>query len=108
LIVGAAFILFTINWQIAMLSIGRSSLFYSRRIGRFPALFSFCFECLESFFRNFKMAESCFFLHKISKAEATKQVLAALTAGLFTPNGIGEYAGKAMFLINQLPKKCCF
>jgi hypothetical protein len=29
-------------------------------------------------------------------------------AGLFTPNGIGEYAGKAMFLINQLPKKCCF
>jgi hypothetical protein len=27
-------------------------------------------------------------------AEATKQVLAALTAGIFTPNGVGEYAGK--------------
>ena len=33
----------------------------------------------------------------ISVAEATKQVLAALTAGIFTPNGIGEYAGKALY-----------
>ncbi len=33
----------------------------------------------------------------ISIAEATKQVLASLTAGIFTPNGIGEYAGKALF-----------
>jgi hypothetical protein len=39
------------------------------------------------------MAESCFFSTK--SPEATKQVLAALTAGLFTPNGIGN-AGKAM------------
>ena len=34
---------------------------------------------------------------KISVAEASKQVLAALTAGIFTPNGIGEYAGKALY-----------
>jgi hypothetical protein len=54
------------------------------------------------------MAESCFFLHKISKAEATKQVLAALTAGLFTPNGIGEYAGKAMFFDKSATKKVLF
>jgi hypothetical protein len=33
----------------------------------------------------------------ISVGEATKQVLAALTAGIFTPNGIGEYAGKALY-----------
>jgi hypothetical protein len=50
LIVGAAFILFTINWQIAMLSIGRSSLFCSRRIGQFQHYFHSAFECLESFF----------------------------------------------------------
>jgi hypothetical protein len=36
------------------------------------------------------------FINKISLGEATKQVLGALTAG-FTPNGIGEYAGKALF-----------
>lgn len=33
----------------------------------------------------------------ISVAESSKQVLAALTASIFTPNGIGEYAGKALY-----------
>lgn len=36
-------------------------------------------------------------LRPLSLWESTKQVLAALTAGLFTPNGIGEYAGKAFY-----------
>lgn len=40
-------------------------------------------------------------LKSISLSKATEQVLAALTAGLFTPNGIGEYAGKALYF----PKK---
>ncbi|WP_026978461.1 hypothetical protein [Flavobacterium tegetincola] len=40
-------------------------------------------------------------LHPLSLSKATEQVLAALTAGLFTPNGIGEYAGKALYF----PKK---
>jgi hypothetical protein len=34
---------------------------------------------------------------KISIFVATKQVLASLTAGIFTPNGLGEYAGKAFY-----------
>jgi len=33
----------------------------------------------------------------ISIGAATKQVLASLTVGMVTPNGIGEYAGKAFF-----------
>jgi hypothetical protein len=33
------------------------------------------------------MAEFSSYLKPISVAEATKQVLAALTAGIFTPNG---------------------
>ncbi len=33
----------------------------------------------------------------ISVGESTKQVLASLTAGIFTPNGVGEYAGKALY-----------
>jgi hypothetical protein len=40
-------------------------------------------------------------LRPLSLGESTKQVLAALTAGIFTPNGIGEYAGKAFYF----PKK---
>jgi hypothetical protein len=48
------------------------------------------------------------YLHPISLAEATKQVLAALTAGLFTPNGVGEYAGKALYFDKKETKKVVF
>lgn len=33
----------------------------------------------------------------VSTYQAAKQVLSALTLGIFTPNGIGEYAGKALY-----------
>lgn len=45
---------------------------------------------------------SCF--ESISLKTATKQVLAALTLGVFTPNGLGEYAGKALYF-NTLKTK---
>lgn len=36
-------------------------------------------------------------VRKISVLESTKQVLSAITVAIFTPNGIGEYAGKALY-----------
>ena len=39
---------------------------------------------------------------------ATKQVLASLTAGIFTPNGIGEYAGKTLYFEKNKAKKIIF
>ena len=48
------------------------------------------------------------FIQKITIGEATKQVLGALTAALFTPNGIGEYAGKALFFEKIQTKKIIF
>lgn len=47
-------------------------------------------------------------IRKISIGEASKQVLGALTAALFTPNGIGEYAGKALFFEKSQTKKIIF
>ncbi len=44
----------------------------------------------------------------ISIAEASKQVLAALTAGIFTPNGVGEYAGKALYFERDKTKQIVF
>jgi hypothetical protein len=41
-------------------------------------------------------------------SEASKQVLGALTAGIFTPNGFGEYAGKALFFEKVKTKKIVF
>ena len=44
----------------------------------------------------------------ISIGEASEQVLGALTLALFTPNGIGEYAGKALFFEKVKTKKIIF
>ena len=63
---------------------------------------------LNRFFEILKWQNLVSFIHKISKAEATKQVLAALTAGLFTPNGVGEYAGKALFYHKSETKQIVF
>ena len=45
---------------------------------------------------------------KITISESTKQVLASLTAGIFTPNGVGEYAGKALYFEKDKAKKIIF
>lgn len=63
---------------------------------------------LNRYFEILKWQNLVSHLHKISLTEATKQVLAALTAGLFTPNGVGEYAGKALFFEKHATKKIVF
>ena len=63
---------------------------------------------LNRFFEILKWQNLVLYLHKISLPEATKQVLGALTAGLFTPNGVGEYAGKALFFEKLKAKKVIF
>jgi hypothetical protein len=63
---------------------------------------------LNRFFEILKWQNLVSFLHKISLSEATKQVLGALTAGLFTPNGVGEYAGKALYFEKSKAKKIIF
>lgn len=45
---------------------------------------------------------------KISVAQATDQVLASLTAGMFTPNGVGEYAAKALYYKKYQAKNIIF
>jgi hypothetical protein len=52
---------------------------------------------LNRYFEILKWQNLASYIKPISVGEATKQVLAALTAGIFTPNGIGEYAGKALY-----------
>jgi hypothetical protein len=63
---------------------------------------------LNRFFEILKWQNLVAFIHKITLGEATKQVLGALTAGLFTPNGVGEYAGKALFFEKKETKKVIF
>jgi hypothetical protein len=63
---------------------------------------------LNRFFEILKWQNLVSYLRKISLPEATKQVLGALTAGLFTPNGVGEYAGKALFFEKSKAKIIVF
>lgn len=63
---------------------------------------------LNRFFEILKWQNLVSYLHKITLPEATKQVLGALTAGLFTPNGVGEYVGKALFFEKSKAKKIVF
>ncbi|OUD37454.1 lysylphosphatidylglycerol synthase domain-containing protein [Flavobacterium sp. FPG59] len=65
-------------------------------------------SALNRFFEILKWQNLVAFIHKITLGEATKQVLGALTAGLFTPNGVGEYAGKALFFEKKETKKIIF
>lgn len=41
-------------------------------------------------------------------AQATEQVMAALTVSVFTPNGIGEYAAKTLYYKKEQAKKVIF
>lgn len=70
--------------------------------------FILLFSVLNRYFEILKWQNLAQVVHKISVSEATKQVLGALTAGLFTPNGIGEYAGKALFFDKKDTKKVVF
>ena len=63
---------------------------------------------LNRFFEILKWQNLVSYLHKINLPESTQQVLGALTAGLFTPNGVGEYAGKALFFEKSKTKKIVF
>jgi len=63
---------------------------------------------LNRYFEILKWQNLAKVIHYISLGEATKQVLAALTAGIFTPNGVGEYAGKALYYPKSEAKKVVF
>lgn len=63
---------------------------------------------MNRFFEILKWQNLAQVVKPISIREATKQVLGALTAGLFTPNGVGEYAGKALFFKKSETKKVVF
>ncbi|MBF4487969.1 lysylphosphatidylglycerol synthase domain-containing protein [Flavobacterium sp. CSZ] len=63
---------------------------------------------LNRYFEILKWQNLAKVIHEISLGEATKQVLAALTAGIFTPNGVGEYAGKALFYPKSEAKQVVF
>lgn len=66
------------------------------------------FSAANRFLEILKWQNLVRFIKPISVWESTRQVLGALTAGIFTPNGLGEYAGKALFFEKVKAKKIIF
>ena len=71
-------------------------------------LFILFFSFLNRFFEILKWQNLAQVVKPISIYDATKQVLAALTLGVFTPVGVGEYAGKALYFEKKDAKKIIF
>lgn len=71
-------------------------------------LFLLLLSFLNRFFEILKWQNLVSSFRNISLSQATAQVLGALTAGIFTPNGLGEYAGKALFYEKAKAKKIVF
>ncbi|MEO5775396.1 MAG: hypothetical protein ABIQ27_00740 [Flavobacterium sp.] len=71
-------------------------------------LFLLSFSIANRFLEILKWQNLVSFFKPISLGEATKQVLGSLTAGIFTPNGLGEYAGKALYFDKKKTKKIIF
>lgn len=74
----------------------------------FGILFLLAFSVANRFLEILKWQNLVSFLKPISLGESTKQVLGALTAGIFTPNGLGEYAGKALYFDKKKTRKIIF
>ena len=71
-------------------------------------LFLLLLSFLNRYFEILKWQNLAQVVKPISLYEATKQVLAALTLGVFTPVGVGEYAGKALYFDKKDTKKIIF
>lgn len=71
-------------------------------------LFILMFSVVNRYLEILKWQNLVSFIQPISVGEASKQVLGALTAGIFTPNGLGEYAGKALFFKKEQTKQVIF
>jgi hypothetical protein len=71
-------------------------------------VFILSFSFANRFLEILKWQNLVSYLKPISLGESTKQVLGALTAGIFTPNGLGEYAGKALYFDKKKTRKIIF
>jgi len=71
-------------------------------------LFLLFLSFLNRFLEILKLQNLVAIVEKISIKTASIQVLSSLTAGIMTPNGIGEYAGKAVYFDKTLAKRIVF
>lgn len=81
---------------------------FDKNISVWSIAFVLFLSFLNRFLEILKWQNLVSHIKPITTGEATGQVLGSLTAGIFTPNGFGEYAGKALFFEKIKTKKIIF
>ena len=81
---------------------------FDKNISAWSIAFVLFLSFLNRFLEILKWQNLVSYIKPITTREATSQVLGSLTAGIFTPNGFGEYAGKALFFEKIKTKKIIF
>lgn len=71
-------------------------------------IFLLSFSFFNRYFEILKWQNLAQVVEKISIGSATEQVLGALTASIFTPNGIGEYGAKTLYFKKKEAKRIVF
>lgn len=90
-----------LDWKQFLELLGRKKSFWG-------ILFLLSFSFFNRFFEILKWQNLAQVIEKISLGKATEQVLSALTASIFTPNGIGEYGAKALYFEKKEAKRVVF
>ena len=80
----------------------------SRKASVFNITLLLLFSIANRFLEIVKWQNLVSTIRRTTIGQATKQVLGALTAGIFTPNGLGEYAGKALYFPKSETKQVIF
>ncbi len=109
LVVGAAF--YYIANRLAndkMLDWQQLSSILSRKTAIIPMVIVLVLTVLNRFFEILKWQALVSTFKAISMWQSTKQVLAAVTLAIFTPNGLGEYAAKALYYRKEKTKQVIF
>jgi hypothetical protein len=109
LIVGAAFYYIghrlsndkALEWQYFSTALSHNN-------GIIPLAIALILTVLNRFFEILKWQALAGTLKPIRLWQSTKQVLAAVTLAIFTPNGLGEYAAKALYYKKEQAKQVIF
>jgi hypothetical protein len=109
LIVGAAFYFIYVQLtEKSKLDWVKFEMIFTKKATFYNILFILFLSFLNRYLEILKWQNLVSYIKPITTGEAAKQVLGALTAGIFTPNGFGEYAGKALFFEKIKTKKIIF
>ncbi len=108
IVIGAFYFIYNQLANNRKLNLDESLSFINNKLTVFEIIFILFLSVANRFLEILKWQNLVSIIKTIQIGTAINQVLGALTAGIFTPNGVGEYAGKALYFDKKYTKKIFF